>query len=454
MTKRLQIERRRSEVRTRLNEIRELSEADHTDAVRTETSDLEKELRESEAKLRDAITDEERELALRGNQAGNGAGESAEVRAMIAAADLGAIFDAVLEHRQTAGRESELQKHFGLGSNQVPLALLVERRNVTPAPANVGQTQAEIIPGVFPSSVSAFLGVDMPRVPSGEAVYPVLTTNAAVEALAENAEGTETTGSFAAEVLAPSRLQASFFYSREDGARFRGMADALRMNLVDALADALDKQVIAGTNGLLTGANLTDHVAGAADTFSSYRKRFAFDAIDGTYASVADDLRLVVGASTYAHMATQYRGNNADDSVLDSLMRVTSGVRVSAHVPVVAATKQNGIVRRGMRRDVVAPIWDNLVLIPDEVTKAAHGQIVLTAILLYAGSRFFAGPVSARWRRKSRSPFGGGGFPGPLERSGYMVPRRVSPKRRRGVFARASLRQQHFGGTRERKTIR
>ena len=61
----------------------------------------------------------------------------------------------------------------------------------------------------------------MPTVPVGEHVFPVLTTNADVGTPAENAAQAETTGAFSADVLSPSRLQASFFfYSREDRARF------------------------------------------------------------------------------------------------------------------------------------------------------------------------------------------------------------------------------------------
>ena len=64
--------------------------------------------------------------------------------------------------------------------------------------------------------------------------------------------------------------------------------------------------------------------------------------------------------------------------------KVTGGVRVSAHVPAAADNKQNVIVRRGSRRDMVAPIWQGLTLIPDEITKAADGEIVITAIMLHA----------------------------------------------------------------------
>ena len=310
--------------------------------------------------------------------------EDRELAALTDRASAGRVFDSLLEHRATDGAERELQDHFRVASNQIPLAML-EVRGVTPAPANVGANQAAIVPGVFPMSAAAFLGVDMPRVPTGEAVYPVLSMNATVEALAENAPGTETTGSFSADALEPKRLQASFFYSREDRARFSGMDSALRMNLSDALSDALDKQVIVGASGLLTGANLADHNAGGVTSYANYRSQLGYGRVDGTFAGGIADIRIVMGSGTYGHAAAQFRSANAGDrAALEDLQSVTGGVRVSAHVPAVTNNKQEAIIRLGMRRDMVAPIWEGVTLIPDEVTKAANGQIVVTAIMLYA----------------------------------------------------------------------
>ena len=33
---------------------------------------------------------------------------------------------------------------------------------------------------------------------------------------------------------------------------------------------------------------------------------------------------------------------------------------------------------------MVAPIWEGVTLIPDEITKAGTGQIVVTAVMLHA----------------------------------------------------------------------
>ena len=311
-------------------------------------------------------------------------GEDRELRSLIDRANVGNIFEAALEHRATGGAEAELQTHFRLAANAIPLALL-ETRAVTPSPTDVGTNMSAIIPGVFPASCAAFLGVDMPTVAVGDAVYPVLTTNADAGTPAENAVQAETDGSFSANVLTPSRIQASFFYSREDQARFSGMGEALRMNLSDALADKLDQQILAGGSGLLHGTILANHAASAVTTYADYRAELAYGRVDGTFAGSVSDLKVVMGAATYGHAAGKFRSDNAGDrAALEDLMSVTGGVKVSAHVPAVSGNKQNVVIRLGARRDMVAPIWEGVTLIPDEITKAANGQIVITAVMLHA----------------------------------------------------------------------
>jgi len=319
--------------------------------------------------------------------------EQRELAQLTQDANAGEVLEAVLEHRATSGREAELQQHHGLNSNQIPLSMLFEQRAVTPAPADVGTNQQPIIPPVFPATAAAFLGIDMPTVGVGEVNYPVLTTGATVGTPAENAPQAESTGAFSATVLEPSRLQASFFYSREDRARFAGMDSALRMNLEDSLSNELDKQILAGGTGLFSADDtsksgsdpvLADHASSAQITYAGYRAA-AYERVDGTWAQDIGAIRVLVGNQTCASMASLFRSDNAGDrAALEDLMAATGGVRVSAHVPAKASKKQNTLFRLGMRMDAVAPVWEGVTLIPDEITKAANGQIVITAVMLYA----------------------------------------------------------------------
>ena len=61
-----------------------------------------------------------------------------------------------------------------------------------------------------------------------------------------------------------------------------------------------------------------------------------------------------------ASAAGLYRGNNADDSAVDSLRRISGGLRVSAHVAAVAGNKQDAIVRRGAREDAAVGLWQGV----------------------------------------------------------------------------------------------
>ena len=370
-----------SEKRERVNTL--LALTDMSSEQRTELDATTKRLLEIEPELRAAIVSESGEDDDIRRQ--HNGGEHRELGELAGRANMGAIMHAAIEHRATDGPEAEIQAHFRVGANQVPLEMLrgIEHRALTPAATNVQSNQDTIIPAVFRASVSEFLGIYMPTVPSGDAAYPVLTNDTTVGGPhSDSSEVAETTGAFSANLLAPERLQASFFYRRTDAARFVGMDEALRMNLSDALADAMDDQILSGTKGLLTGTVLDNHNASAVTTTANYEAEFLFGRVDGRFAENAMAVRQVFGSATYGHAAGQYRANSNDDSALDSLMASGGGVRVSAHVPAVASSKQNALIRLGMRRDYVAPMWEGLTLIPDDITGAKKGEITITAVML------------------------------------------------------------------------
>ena len=376
---------RAGELRIRLAELGGMAELDtetraELDTLRTEYTDTERRM----AALR--IAEPDRTPIVSANAQGS------EYRAMLSRANLGTIFDDLLAHRNPSGVEAELQAFHNLGGNQIHVDMLrgagggggMENRAATPAPTNVQGNQQPIVPYIFPQSAAAFLGVDMPTVATGEAVYSVLTSTLDVGTPAENASQSETTGAYSSQVLLPQRLQSSYLYSIEDRARFSGMDASLRENLSDGLADGLDKEILSGTNGLFSGNNLAANAQTTNDDFGSYVNHLVWDQIDGRYASMTSDLSMVMGAATLKDMGSTYRNTSVDRSALDRVMELTSGVRVSAHVPAPATNRQDVVIRRGMSMTVTAPVWSGITIIPDEITKAANGQVVITAVMLYA----------------------------------------------------------------------
>lgn len=312
--------------------------------------------------------------------------EDAEKRALIQKCDIGVIMKGAVEARgRLDGPEGEVQQEYGCGPNEIPFVLLEkEVRAVTPAPSNVERAEAEVVLPVFSDSLAAFLGISMPNPASGEASYPVLTSRPTVGGPHDDSTSvSETTGAFSAESLGPERLQCSFFYRRGDSVKFPGMGDALRSALRSGLVEALDKEVIAGAAGLLTGTNLANNNSSAVAVYADYVSSLGFSRVDGRYVRNASELRLVMGSRTYAHAGGVYRATEADRSALDRLMGITAGVAVSVHTPAVGATKkQNAIVRLGSAPGAVLPVWGSGVgLIVDEITKSATGEISVVAYI-------------------------------------------------------------------------
>ena len=375
MTPTQKIQVRMSETREKVNDLAGAESAD--DISRRDT--LSAELKAQEVELRTAIeADADTPPETR---------EWADVSGRF---DLGEMFTNVMEHRDSAGAIGEVQKERGLGPNAIPTEMLMEKRAVTPAPADTGQSQAQITGFVFPQSVAAFLSIPSPIVPVGDATFPVLTSDPAAGVPAENASQSETTGAFSADVLTPKRIQASFFWSREDASRFMGMGDALRDALQGGISDKLDKEIIQGTNGLLTGTILANNAQAAASTYADYVAKMLYARVDGKFAFDLADIRVVMGAEAFGNAATKLP-TAGEENALARIRNDSGGVRVSANVPAEATNKQNAIVRRGNRQDYVAPLWGAVTLIPDEITLAGKGQIQLTAVVLYAAKLLRSG---------------------------------------------------------------
>ena len=371
-----------SEIREKLNDLNAIETP--TDAQKNEERDLLASQKTCETSYREALqTEDDARTTPTDADA-----ETRERLQLVSRASLGAIFARAVEHRSTEGAESELQAALGLSPNQIPVDLLrapVEERAITLAPTHVGASEHAVLMPIFADGDAAFLGVDQVTVPNGDAVFPVLTNRPTVSGPhADSTEVTETTGAFSAELVKPERLQSAFTYRRTDAARFSGMGESLRAALNESLSEALDVQIVSGADGLLGGTNLDAHTQAAVDTFGTYVSKFGFARVDGRYAPTAKSIRVLMGSAGYAHAGSVYRGDQSQESAIDRLMTITGGVRVSAHVAAVTSTKQKAVVRLGARRDAVAALWAGITIIPDEVTRAKQGEIVITAVMLAA----------------------------------------------------------------------
>ena len=403
-SQRLQV--RASEIRTRLNAIAGLADDAMTDEIRSETDGLTTEYTHVETQLRAAIVaeaDEAREAETRGG----GGDVDAEVRALRSLqgrASLGRYLSGFADGAALDGAERELAEHRGLAvsGNVIPWdALLPPARPVeiradatTPGPATGNPVgQSEIVQRVFARAAVGRLGVAMPSVPVGTASYPVIGTGQSAAFVAADGAKEAAEGAITANTLDPKRLQARVQFRIEDAMVTRGLDPALGEDLRRALGDGLDKQIIgsgdANVRGFLaTAANggLADYANPSAEVTFATAAQQAARGVDGTYAGSEAECAWVIGTATYQKLASLIQ-NNDSTSATERLRRLLRDFMASANIPDVASNVQSGILAKLGADDgamnAVAPVWEGLKLIRDEVTGAASGLIVITAVALY-----------------------------------------------------------------------
>lgn len=377
---------RNSEITERLAQIAAMSDDEQTPEVRSEAEALHNEMAELQPELRAAAEAQEREAEAR--LKGETEPVAPELRQLYERAKVADVI-AAAQGDTIDGATAELQAELGLGHDMIPTGLIVpEVRTAgqTPAPADVGVNQQPIIPAVWPNMAADFLDVDRPSVPVGEARYTVLSTSLGVGAPDPGEDQDHTAGAFTPYTIEPGRIQGSFFVRREDLASLAGMEESLRANLSEAMMNHRDEEIVLD---FLTGDGALVARSGdaaAEANFDAYRG-LVYDAatIDGLYAYSGDGIRLLVNPATYNHAAAQYRSAEGDVSALDSLMRVSGGVRVSAHIPTAAASSddQDVIAIKGSgRRNAVSPIWEGVQVIVDPYSQSKAGEIIITAVML------------------------------------------------------------------------
>ena len=333
-----------------------------------------------------------------------GDAETRELQRLTERANVGDILSATFEKRQTSGEAAELQKHHGIGSHQIPLSMLrinrgVEERAAATVPAAIGDaSQAEVITPIFSSGDGAFMGIERPTVATGDAAFPVLSTMPAVKGpYTDSTEAVQTDAEFVATNLSPERIQASFSYRRTDAARFSGLDASLRLALNGGLQEKLDQQAINGSDGLLNGTNLDNNNVSNVSTFALYLSGLLYGRVDGRYARTPGDIRMIVGAGTFTHASSAYKGNNSDESANERMSSQSGGLMVSANVPDVASNRQNALIRLGSERGAaIQPMWQGVSLVVDEFTRAAFGEIIVHAVLLSN----FAVTRKAQWSKR------------------------------------------------------
>ena len=202
------------------------------------------------------------------------AGGTAEVRAMLDRGNVGNIFDHVLNSRQLGGAESELQAHYGISGNSIPLAMLsgAEKRAAAAITGGEAGGTAGFAGPLFADSLAAFANARVTNIPTGVANWPVFAAGPTVATHDDSTEVAETTGAVAVKTLDPQESRASFAIRRVDMVRFPSLDGGIRETLAAAVRDQVDYEMLRrAAAGLLTsGHSVNPGQPGATTTASPW----------------------------------------------------------------------------------------------------------------------------------------------------------------------------------------
>ena len=369
-----------------LSELREKVNTFPEDGAPEELAKLKAESIELEAKYRAVATAEEK-----GEERKSQGSEHREYLGLLGKASVGKIVHAVASNRQLDGAEAELLNHHGsLPGNAIPLAMLAADREKFAAATIMGDepaTTGEVLGLVFPMSVAAWCGVVGSMVPTGQRQVPVLSTGAVASVPVKGDAVGETTATFEVTTLAPKRISAAVRYDRSDSSTFEYLDAALRMNLRNSISDKMDAEVLTRATdpkGLLAfGTDPTKNAV--AVTNMSHALTAIFAGVDGKYASLASEIKLLLGTATYADLGSSIFDTGSGALASEKLGQVCGGVRVSANVPTKDATDgDEALIVKGMgRRNAVSAAWDSVEIVTDPYSDASKAEVILTAIAMF-----------------------------------------------------------------------
>ena len=211
----------------------------------------------------------------------------------------------------------------------------------------------------------------------------------------------------------PKRITGRLTLRREDLAEagIAGFDMALRENLRGALVDALDVNVLRGTNasGQLNG--LARQITAGNDP--SAKQTFALATadlagyLDGKFAGRFSDLRVLHNPTANSYLSTLFATNDDSVGFVEWAARQGATQTANSNMGAVDSTINKSIVvRAGMLNSgvmgslAVSPIWQD-VSIEDPYSDAGSGLIHVTVVIL-AGNVIIRHPGAyAEWRVKS-----------------------------------------------------
>ena len=362
--------------------------------------------------------------------------EVREFHEIVGRARLGRVIQAAMRGDSiNDGAEAELRQHSGLPFDTVPFELLDPgyraaekdglqlRVDATSAGlSSVATIQEAIIQRVFAAaSCMSVLGCRVISQPvEGDCLIPVITAGQTPAFTAKAGRVDAAAGTIEAFVREPKRLSGAWRFAVEDEARIMGFEPALRRDLSRSMSDSLDKTILGLGDAQVRGLLATNTNGGIADlTAASNTVTYALAlaefgrAVDGLHAESTKQCSLLVRPEVYNKLL-ELMNTGSGQLATQTAMDLFGMFRASANLPAPSnANVSTGIIARRGQGDMMnsfIPVWRSrgVKLIRDEITRAAEGEVRITATA-FSITRWHVRRVSRVHPGRRHSDFGGRG---------------------------------------------
>ena len=312
-----------------------------------------------------------------------GTPEGREMRQLVNKASLGRMMAGIADGAQGNGAERELRQARSLPDNYIPWDMLEKRAAVDVTGDEEGNT-TPWIQRVFPMSAAAFCGVDVMTVPVGQVLVPVITTGVTIGFVSAGDAQAESSPVAAVTTLTPRRGTGNFPINKEDLAVFPMMEDAWRMELTDAVQNAIDVDLLTLASKGLLKAGGTDPTDPADATTAAEFLADVYGGVDGALASSISQVKLLVGPEVYGFMGGLVYDTGSGMTVVDKMASIGVDVLVSDNVGPYAQNDQDGLVIVGPpRRNSIGVTWGGVEVIVDNFPLAREGQLRYTVLVMW-----------------------------------------------------------------------
>ena len=296
---------------------------------------------------------------------------------------------AVFPNGSRLGNEHSFPLHLLLPLDE-DLEVRVDTATTIAAASGVKQTKP-IAERIFARTDSAFLGANFVAVQAGQQSFPYVSAGAALSYADEGVAIDAAAGTVTVEDVNPTEASLAYLYGQTSASRFMEgeLESALRNDARMAIESGIDDTVIKGrpvVANVLTVAvpGLETEIAAGADEVADSLTAAAVLAIyagrvDGLYANVWQDVRMLVRNQVYAASIFLAVGGATGERLLGDLLG-TEIFRASSRLTNVAAHLSQGIsyAPANDRMNLLVPVWMDVGVIVDPYTAANKRQTRLT----------------------------------------------------------------------------